>query len=184
MKIRRSFQRALQRLVAATGDAITFDSVGETLQPTMLMLDGTGLEPRPYHTLGGFQAFAGGVAGERSTVYYQAPPEGARFQLVNFVGGFTVRTFEPGTEPALAPVGGSSIEVGFNPVGPPLRGTITLGSTADAAVADGLGTSTFIGNQPEFELDGGRILSISEETLATALTVAVAITEYIPIEVA
>ena len=184
MKIRRSFQRGLARLVGATGEQLTFDNVGETLQPTMLMLDGTGLEPRPYHTLGGFQAFAGGVAAERSTVYYQAPAEGARFQLVNFVSGFTMRTFEAGTEPALAPIGGSVLELGFNPVGPPLRGNITIGSTASALVADGLGTATFVGNQPEYELQGGRILSVSEETLNTAITVAVAITEYLPEDLA
>ncbi len=179
MRIRESFQRELAQMVGATGDQNTFDSVGETLQPTMLMLDAENLRQPGYFTLAGFQGFVPPVAAVEGVVMYTAPAEGARISPQFWIGSTRYLVID-GALPAL--VAGASTLDQFEFVGPPLRGVFTTGTSV--AIGPGITLATFIGNKVSFELGPGRTFVVATNLRSSALTFGAHVVEYIPQELA
>ncbi len=179
MELRRSFQRALARLVDQVGDPNTFADLSDRLQPTVEIANAADLVPQRLHSVNGVRFDVPAVAAVRGVGAYQAPDEGARILFFAGDTGAHARTFDAGALPALT-VGAATVQNLFVPFGPVIRGTTTVGTTADAAFAlQGIEIPAFGLPLPfQFELETGRIFSIYNDTLNAGMAAWFTVLEY------
>ena len=183
MKLRRTYQRALARVVDSTGGVTNnLEDLGETLQPVLAVSSFRDVVAVDAFSVSAVSATIPALAGNSAVLGYQAPGQGARV-MCNGPAARDMSTIDSGGAlPVIAP--GGALKGQFNPVGPPPSGTVTFGHTLDARFLVGSYETPAFGIPSQwYELDPGKTIFL-HGIIGTDCKGSILIIEYPPLSVA